>query len=71
LVLVTHHAEEIPPGVTHAGLLQRGRMLVSGPIDDVFTSATVSECFGVPVTVARSEGRWTARAVSEVGPPLH
>jgi iron complex transport system ATP-binding protein len=38
-------------------------MLVSGPIDDVFNSATVSECFGVPVTVTRSEGRWTARAV--------
>ncbi len=64
LVLVTHHAEEIPPGVTHAGLLQQGRMLVSGPIDDVFTSATVSECFGVPVNVARSEGRWTARGVA-------
>jgi iron complex transport system ATP-binding protein len=64
LVLVTHHAEEIPPGVTHAALLQGGRMLVSGPIDEVFNSATVSECFGVPVTVNRSEGRWTARAVS-------
>ncbi len=65
LVLVTHHAEEIPPGVTHAALLQGGRMLVSGPIDEVFNSATVSACFGVPVTVTRSEGRWTARAVSE------
>ncbi|MDQ1361969.1 MAG: iron complex transport system ATP-binding protein [Acidimicrobiaceae bacterium] len=64
LVLVTHHAEEIPPGVTHAALLQTGRMLVSGPIDEVFDSASVSECFGVPVTVARSEGRWTARAAS-------
>lgn len=63
LVLVTHHAEEIPPGVTHAALLRGGRLLVSGPIDEVFNSATVSECFGVPVTVARSEGRWTARAV--------
>jgi iron complex transport system ATP-binding protein len=64
LVLVTHHAEEIPPGVTHAGLLQGGHLLVSGPIDEVFNSATVSECFGVPVTVTRSQGRWTARAVS-------
>ncbi len=63
LVLVTHHAEEIPPGVTHAALLRGGRLLVSGPIGEVFNSATVSECFGVPVTVARSEGRWTARAV--------
>ncbi len=64
LVLVTHHVEEIPPGITHAALLQRGRLLISGPIDEVLTSASVSQCFGVSVTVARTpEGRWTARSI--------
>ena len=31
LVLVTHHLEELPPGVTHAALLRRGRLVAAGP----------------------------------------
>jgi iron complex transport system ATP-binding protein len=62
LVLVTHHVEEIPPGTTHAALLRAGRVVCSGPVDTVLTSAAVSACFEVPVTVEHPEGRWTARA---------
>ncbi len=62
LVLVTHHAEEIPPGFTHAALLRRGRMVASGPLDQVLTSEQVSDCFEVPVTVGRRSGRWWAQA---------
>jgi len=62
LVLVTHHLEEIPPGVTHASLMRDGRMVASGAIDDVLTGAAVSEAFGVPVTVDRRGGRWSARS---------
>jgi iron complex transport system ATP-binding protein len=62
LVLVTHHTEEIPPGMTHAALLAAGRLVSAGPIDEVLTSAQVSECFGLPVTVGHDDGRWWTRA---------
>ena len=62
LVLVTHHTEEIPPGITHALLLAGGRVEGVGPVDDVLTSEAVSACFSVPVTVRHENGRWTSRA---------
>ncbi len=62
LVLVTHHLEELPPGITHAVLLRGGRLLVAGPVDEVLTDAAVSDAFGVAVTVERREGRWSARS---------
>jgi len=62
LVLVTHHAEEIPPGTTHALLLRGGRVLAAGPVGEVLTSEAVSEAFSVAVTVGRDSGRFTTRA---------
>ena len=64
MILVTHHLEEIPPGVTHAALLRRGRLLVAGPVDDVLTDGSVSDAFGVSVVVEHRDGRWAARSVS-------
>jgi iron complex transport system ATP-binding protein len=64
LVLVTHHLEEIPPGVTHAALMRGARLVATGPVEGVLTSRTVSDAFGVSVTVERHGGRWSARAVS-------
>jgi len=61
-VMVTHHAEEIPPGVTHAALLRDGRLVAAGPLDDTLTSAAVSDAFGLAVTVGRDGGRWWSRA---------
>jgi len=63
MVLVTHHCEEIPPGFTHAGLLRQGRLVASGELGDVVTSARVSACFDVPVAVGCTDGRWWSRAV--------
>ncbi len=62
VVLVTHHCEEIPPGFTHGGLVRRGALMAAGPLHDVITSARVSACFGVPVTVGCTDGRWWSRA---------
>jgi iron complex transport system ATP-binding protein len=62
MVLVTHHVEEIPPGVTHAALLRSGRMVAAGSIDDVLTGPAVSGAFGVEVVVDHRDGRWSARA---------
>jgi iron complex transport system ATP-binding protein len=62
IVLVTHHVDEIPPSFTHVLMLRAGRILASGPIDDVLTSETLSECFGIPVDLRRHGTRWTAFA---------
>jgi iron complex transport system ATP-binding protein len=63
MILVTHHLEEIPPGVTHAALLRDGRVTAAGPIGEVVTDAAVSDAFGVDVTVEHRDGRWSARAL--------
>ena len=62
MVLVTHHCEEIPRGFTHAGLVRQGRLMAAGPLEDVITSALVSTCFDVAVTVGQRDGRWWSRA---------
>ncbi len=61
LVMVTHHLEEIPPGITHALLLRKGQVVAAGPVGDVLRSAPVSSAFGVSVTVDGTGGRWFAR----------
>lgn len=61
MVLVTHHVEEIPPGMTHALLLRSGRVVAKGRIADVLTSANVSNAFDLPVTIESREGRFSVR----------
>lgn len=62
-VLVTHHVEEIPEGFTHALLLRDGAVLAAGPLDDVLTPASLSDCFGLALHLERRGGRWAAWAV--------
>jgi iron complex transport system ATP-binding protein len=63
-VLVTHHVEEIPPGVSHVLLLRDGRVTASGLARDVLTAANLSETFGLALAVERRRGRWYARALT-------
>jgi iron complex transport system ATP-binding protein len=60
MVLVTHHVEEIPPGITHALLLRGGRVVAAGPVDEAMTPPLLSDTFGIDVRLARRDGRWTA-----------
>lgn len=60
-VLVTHHVEEIPPGFTHVMLLREGRVVVSGLIDDVLTSESLSLTFDQDLVLHRSGDRFFAR----------
>ena len=62
IVLVTHHCEEIPPGFSHGGLVSDGELVASGRLPEVVSSALVSACFGIDVTVGRTDGRWWSRA---------
>lgn len=59
-VTVTHHLEEIPPTATHALLIDHGRIVAQGPIDEALTSESVSAGFGLPIDVRKASGRWTA-----------
>ncbi|SDB90991.1 iron complex transport system ATP-binding protein [Raineyella antarctica] len=61
-VMVTHHVEEIPPGITHALLLKKGRIVASGPAREVLTEPLMSETFDMPLRLVMSQGRFTARA---------
>lgn len=61
-VLVTHHVEEIPPGITHALLLRDGKVVAAGPIVETLTDELMSETFGISLAIGQHEGRWTARA---------
>ncbi|GAE75151.1 ABC transporter [Cutibacterium acnes JCM 18918] len=37
-VLVTHHLEEIPAGITHALVMAEGRIVAAGPVETTLTS---------------------------------
>lgn len=65
LVLVTHHVEEIPAGITHALLLRDGRAVAAGPVSAALTSETLTATFGLPLALDVHESgegsRFTAR----------
>jgi iron complex transport system ATP-binding protein len=64
IVMVTHHVEEIPPGFTHALLLEGGKVTAAGPIEEVITGEVLTNTFGIPLTVEHRDGRFAARAAS-------
>lgn len=63
-VLVTHHLEELPRSTSHAALVRDGTVVAAGPIDEVLTSAHVSDAFRHPIEVHRTHGRWSATSAT-------
>jgi len=64
MLMVTHHVEEIPVGFTHVLLLREGRAVAAGPIAETLTADSLSEAFGMPITLSSEDGRYAARATS-------
>lgn len=64
MVLVTHHVEEIPANFSHLLLLRQGTAVAAGLLDDVLTSANLSACFDLALTVEGARGRWVCRAAA-------
>lgn len=61
LVLVTHHLDEVPPGITHVMMLRDGAVIAKGTLDDCLTSDLLSRCFGLPLQLERRpDGRFSA-----------
>lgn len=64
-MMVTHHVEEIPHGITHCLLMADARIVAAGPVLATLTAANLSATFGMDLTVTRSEdGRWSARSAT-------
>jgi iron complex transport system ATP-binding protein len=62
-VLVTHHVDEVPDGITHALLLRDGRPVTQGPIDESLTAEALSDCFAMDLALERRpDGRLSAWA---------
>lgn len=63
VVLVTHHVDEIPAGITHALLLREGDVLAAGTLEETMTAESLSDCFDLPLALERRpNGRFTAWA---------
>ncbi len=62
MVMVTHHVEEIPLGFGNALLLSGGKITAAGPIDEVITAENLTSTFGLPLTLDKKAGRYSARA---------
>ena len=62
-VLVTHHVEEIPNGITHAMLLKAGEVMAAGPLRDTLTADNLTKTFEVDLSLVEADGRWAARAL--------
>jgi iron complex transport system ATP-binding protein len=69
LVLVTHHLDEVPPGMTHVMMLRGGEVVARGEIDRTLTAEALGECFEMTLTLERrDDGRlaaWATRATPE------
>jgi iron complex transport system ATP-binding protein len=63
-ILVTHHPEELPPGISHIMLLRDGRIVTAGLARDVMTEQNLSATFGLPLSIERRNGRWIATAIA-------
>ncbi|MBB2976747.1 iron complex transport system ATP-binding protein [Microbacterium endophyticum] len=64
MIMVTHHVEEIPVGFTHVLLMRDGRIVASGPLEQTLTSDSLTETFGMNISLSSENGRYAARATS-------
>jgi iron complex transport system ATP-binding protein len=57
ILYVSHHVEEIVPEVSHAVVLDQGRILTQGEKQEVITDDVLSRAFGVSVHIDWRENR--------------
>jgi spermidine/putrescine transport system ATP-binding protein len=73
LILVTHHLDEVPQGMTDVLMLRDGNVVAKGPIGRALTSTSLSDCFNMPLTLERrDDGRfnaWSPRAAAAAPDP--
>jgi iron complex transport system ATP-binding protein len=70
IILVTHHVEEIVPEISRVILLRAGRVAFNGEPAAALTAERLTDVFGAPMRVERSDGYyhvWLAGALAEPG----
>ncbi|WAH36099.1 ABC transporter ATP-binding protein [Alicyclobacillus dauci] len=65
LIFVSHHAEEIVPGITHTMVLKNGSVVAQGEKHSVLTADVLSNAFQLPVHVDWQDDRAWLRVASE------
>jgi iron complex transport system ATP-binding protein len=63
IILITHHIEEIIPEIARVILLRGGRIVRDGAKPSVLTGTSLTELFGVAVSVEETHGYHHARAI--------
>src|SRR6185436_20756983 len=64
IILVTHHVEEIVPGITHVIALKNGDIAASGPKIQTLTSSLLAEIFNCRARLRRDGGGYQLRVGS-------
>ena len=60
ILVVTHHLNEIPPGIDRVVLLQNGTIAADGLKNEVLTEEILSEVYAVPIRVTEINGYYLA-----------
>lgn len=61
VVLVTHYPEDIIPDIRRVLLIKEATIFADGPKEELLTSETMTELFGVPLAVDESHGWYSLR----------
>lgn len=56
ILLVTHHLSDIVPEIDRVIMIRQGEIVADGSKEDVLTSASLCDLFGVKVELARRDG---------------
>lgn len=67
MILIVHRLEEIPEYVTHAFLIKKGASLAQGPIDNVLSSASLTELYDIPILLEKKMNQFICLPVPESG----
>ncbi|MSS83515.1 ATP-binding cassette domain-containing protein [Actinomycetaceae bacterium WB03_NA08] len=65
VIMITHEPEHITAEFSHALLIRGGQRIAAGPINQVITDTLLTQAFGLPLSVSRSDGRFQAKAAQD------
>ena len=56
-ILITHHPEEIVPGISHVLMIREGRVIAQGPKEETLNEENLTKTYGVPLRAVHQDGR--------------
>ena len=58
VIMVTHDPRHLPAGITHAAILDAGRLLRMGTLTEAMDAKLLSQLYGLPLRILETEGRY-------------